>query len=103
MIHSPARAQAVERFRPDPGRLYDLAWVSRLAGVSRHSVLVYCRWGLVRPVANPEEHGWYFNSEAIATVRHVEYLRVHEGVNLAGIRLILRLVEEYGHKFPSRW
>ena len=22
---------------------------------------------------------------------------------MAGIRLILRLVEEFGHKFPSRW
>ena len=48
----------------------------------------------MRPAANPEEHGWYFNSEAIATVRQVEYLRVHAGVNLPSIRLILRLVED---------
>jgi len=34
---------AVERFRPDPNRLYDVEWTARLAGVSRHSVLVYCR------------------------------------------------------------
>ena len=103
MIHSPVRTQAVERFRPDPDRLYDLEWASRLAGAPRHSVLVYCRWGLVRPAANPEMHGWYFNSQAIETIRQIEYLRVQQGVNLPGIRLIFRLVEELGTRLPPGW
>jgi hypothetical protein len=58
MTHSAVRAQVVERFQPDPARLYDLEWTSRLAGVPRHSVLVYCRRGLVRPATDPERHGW---------------------------------------------
>lgn len=59
------RPQAVERFRPDPGRLYDVDMTARLAGVPRHSVLVYCRWGFVHPATDPEYEGWYFDSEAI--------------------------------------
>ena len=42
----------MERFRPDPGRLYDVDMTARLAGVPRHSVLVYCRWGFVHPATD---------------------------------------------------
>ena len=59
------RTHAVERFRPDPGRLYDVDMTARLAGVPRRSVLVYCRWGFVAPETNPELVGWHFSTDAI--------------------------------------
>ena len=92
---------AVERFRPDPNRLYDVAMTARLAGVPRRVVLVYCRWGLVRPSTNPEIEGWYFNSETISAIRRIEYFRVHQGVNLPGIRIITQLLEELERNMPS--
>jgi len=98
-----ARTHFVERFRPDPHRLYDVDATARLAGVPRHSVLVYCRWGFVRPATDPQHEGWYFSSEAIGVIRWAEYLRVSRGVNLAGIRVIFQLVEELGHKRPVIW
>ena len=54
MNDSFTRPRTVERFRPDPGRLYDVDMTARLAGVPRHSVLVYCRWGFVHPATDPE-------------------------------------------------
>ena len=97
------RPQAVERFRPDPSRLYDVDMTARLAGMTRHSVLVYCRWGLVRPATNPEYEGWYFDSDAIGAIRWAEYLRVSRGVNLPGVRVIFQLVEDLGRRHSLNW
>ena len=93
---------AVERFRPDLGRLYDVDMTARLAGVARRSVLVYCRWGFVAPATNPELAGWHFSAETIDAIRQIEHLRVQQGVNLPGIRIILGLLAEFGRQFPSR-
>lgn len=96
------RPQTVERFRPEPGRLYDVDMTARLAGVPRRSVLVYCRWGFVHPATNPEDDGWYFDSNAISAIRWAEHLHVSRGVNLPGVRVIFQLVEELGCR-PPRW
>ena len=103
MNDSFTRRQTVERFRPDPGRLYDVDMTARLASVPRHSVLVYCRWGFVHPATDPESEGWYFDSDAISAIRWVEYLRASRGVNLPGVRVIFQLVEEVGRKRPVDW
>jgi hypothetical protein len=97
------RPQTVVRFRPDPGRLYDVDMTDRLAGVPRHSVLVYCRWGFVRPAKDPEYEGWYFDSDAIRAIRWAEYMRVSRGVNLPGVRVIFQLVEEVRRKPLISW
>lgn len=97
------QVQAIERFRPDPDRLYDVDMTARLAGVPRRSVLVYCRWGLVHPTTSPEVQGWYFSSEAIGAIRRAEYLRVNRGVNLPGLRVIFELAEEVECELPIYW
>jgi DNA-binding transcriptional MerR regulator len=89
------QSQAIERFRPDPDRLYDVDMSARLAGVPRRSVLIYCRWGLVRPTARPEVQGWYFSTDAIGAIRRAEYLRANRGVNLPGLRVIFELMHEF--------
>lgn len=76
---------------------------ARPAGVPRHSVLVYCRWGFVHPATNPEYEGWYFDSDAIGAIRWAEYLRASCGVNLPGVRVIFQLVDQLGHKRPGNW
>ena len=94
MNDSFVQVQALQRFRPDPGRLYDVDTTARLAGVPRRWVLVYCRWGVVRPTTNPEVQGWYFSSDAISAIRRAEYWRANRGVNLPGLRVIFELVEK---------
>jgi DNA-binding transcriptional MerR regulator len=97
------RTQFVEQFRPDPQRLYDVDTSARLAGVPRRAVLVYCRWGFVHPVTNPEVEARYFDSDAISAIQWAEYLRVSRGVNLPGVRVIFQMVEEVGRKRPVNW
>ena len=103
MNDSFTRPQTVERFRPDPGRLYDVEMTARLAGVARHSLLVYFRWGFVHPATDPQQEGWYFDTDAIGAIRWAEYLRVSRGVNMPGVRVIFQLVEELGRKPPRDW
>ena len=100
MNHSMIPFQAIERFQPDPYQIYDVDMTARLAGVPRRSVLVYCRWGLVRPATNPEVQGWYFSSHAIGAIRRAEYLRAIRGVNLPGLRVIFELVETQERELP---
>jgi DNA-binding transcriptional MerR regulator len=79
-------------FEPDPQASYSLETVARLAQVSRYQVALYCKYGLVTPL-DPEDH-WVFDAAAIRTVRRLEDLRERYGVNLAGTRLLMQLLQE---------
>jgi DNA-binding transcriptional MerR regulator len=65
--------------------------VAEITRTSRHLIVVYCRHGLIRPVANPEESGWVFDEEVIHRLRHIESLRAQFGMNLEGVRMFLEL------------
>lgn len=65
--------------------------VAEITRTSRHLIVVYCRHGLIRPVANPDESGWIFDEEVIHRLRRIESLRTQYGMNLAGVRLMLEL------------
>ena len=84
----------IELHEPQPGVLYNLEGVVHLTGVSRRSVLLYCKAGLVRATEDPEIGALAFDDEAIYTIRRVEYLRAERGINLDGIRMIFDLWRE---------
>ncbi|MGZ8900948.1 MAG: chaperone modulator CbpM [Limisphaerales bacterium] len=84
----------IELHDPQPGVLYNLEGVVHLTGVSRRSILLYCKSGLVRAMEDPEIGALAFDDEAIYTIRRVEYLRAHRGINLDGIRMIFDLLRE---------
>jgi DNA-binding transcriptional MerR regulator len=65
--------------------------VAEITRTSRHLIVVYCRHGLIRPVANPEESGWVFDEEVIHRLRRIESLRTQFGMNLDGVRMFLEL------------
>ena len=85
---------AIELFQPDPNVLYSLDATAHLAGVSRRSLLVYCRAGLVRPVFQPPYGIMVFTEETIYTVRRVEHLRVVHGIDVTWIKTLFDLIEE---------
>ena len=85
--------QSLQTFDPEPGVQYNLEGAAHLTGVSRHSIQVYCKSGLVRP-CNDEAEGMAFDEEAIYAIRRIEYLRGAHGINLAGIRMIFELMQE---------
>ncbi len=92
----PKRAEclSIEVFLPKPNILYSLDAAAHLAGVSRRSILVYCRAGLVHPVIQPPEEVLEFSEEAIRTVRQVEYMRTVQGFDLVWIKTIFDLLDE---------
>jgi len=79
---------------PGPGVFYSLDAVVHLTGVSRRSILVYCKSGLVRASGDPHQGEFSFDDEAIYRIRRVEDLRLVHGINLAGIRMIFDLMNE---------
>lgn len=90
----PAPPRALQRFEPDPRTAYTIETTAYLAGVPRHTILLYCKYELVSPVVDPACGGYFFNDEAIRVLRRVDYLHTTCGVNIAGIKMILDLTHK---------
>ncbi len=73
---------------------YSIEIAAYLGRVSRRSVALYCKHGLITPISNPEQSGWYFDEEAIRTIRQIEWMREDFGMNLAGLKVLLGLMRE---------
>ena len=74
--------------------IYSIEMVVQITQTPRHQIAVYCRHGLIAPVTAPEREGWWFDDEAIRTLRRIERLRVDYGMNLAGLRVVSELFRE---------
>ena len=85
---------ALELFQPKPNVLYSLEAAAHLAGVSRRSILIYCRAGLVQPVLQPPYGVMAFTEEAIRAVRRIRQLQAVRGFDLASIRTMFDLLDE---------
>lgn len=77
-----------------PGISYSLDAAAHLTGISRRSILLYCKSGLVKPISDPEFDALTFDEQAIYMLRKIEFLRTAHGVNLAGIKIIFDLMHE---------
>jgi DNA-binding transcriptional MerR regulator len=85
---------SVEVFQAHPDVLYSLDAAAHLAGVTRRSVLIYCRAGLVRPAFQPPYGMMVFTEEAIHALRRIEYMRAVHGVGVAWIKAMFDLLDE---------
>ena len=87
-------ALSLELFQPTPDVLYSLDVAEHLSGVSRHSILVYCNAGLVRPVLQPPHGIMAFTEEAIYAIRRIEYYRNLGQSDLSRLKLVFDLLDE---------
>lgn len=85
---------SLELFQPHPNLLYSLDAAAHLAGVSRRSILIYCRAGLVRPVFQPPYGVMLFPEEAIYTVRRIEDVRTAHRSDIAWVKSMFDLLDE---------
>lgn len=85
---------AVQRFEPETDVVYTIEAAGHIAHTPRRTILMYYKMGLISPVSDPVREGYYFDAEAVRTLRRIEFLRSDCGVNLAGIKMILRLLDE---------
>jgi DNA-binding transcriptional MerR regulator len=72
---------------------YSLEQVVKVTGVSRALLVAYCESGVL-PLSPEELAEREFGDDLIQTIRRVEFLRQHHGINLTGIRIIGELTRE---------
>lgn len=94
MVTERTSVQAIELFEPDAQAVYSIEAAAHLAQVPRHTILVYCKHGLVAPMGDPSSGGYYFSAETIRALRRIESLRATCGNDFAGMRIILELLNE---------
>jgi DNA-binding transcriptional MerR regulator len=87
-------ARAIDLFQPNPNILYSLDAAVHLTGVSRRSILTYCRLGLVQPVFQPPYGIMAFTEETIHVVQRIEHMQAVDGVSLAWIKTMFALLDE---------
>jgi DNA-binding transcriptional MerR regulator len=87
---------AVQIFEPERNALYTIDDAGQIAHTPPRRILIYYKHGLISPATDPRE-GYYFDGEAIRTLRRIEFLRCDCGVNLTGIKMILQLINEVEH------
>jgi MerR HTH family regulatory protein len=85
---------AIQLFQPDPDTVYTIETAAQLAQMSHRMILVYCKQGLISPVAELRKHGYYFNGDTVRSLRRIQSLRTVDGLNLAGIKIIFNLSNE---------
>jgi len=85
--------QALRIFEPDPDAVYNIEFTERLTQIPRRTIAVYVKHRLVSPLVE-QGGGMFFDEEAIRMLRRIEQLRISYGVNLPGIKMILRLLDE---------
>ncbi len=70
---------------------YTLERTAEITSVPRRTILLYSRHRLIRSVREGSPH---FDDDALQRLRRIEDLRRQYRVNLAGLKLILGLLEE---------
>ena len=84
-------SREIQLFEPPADALYTIEATSRIVDVPRRTILVYCKYRLLSPARTTADHGYYFNGNAVRTLRRIEALRTVCGDDLAGIKIILDL------------
>ena len=91
MAMVPVKSWEIQLFEPPEDAIYTIEATSRLVNVSRRRILVYCKHHLVSPANGTADHGYYFDRDAIHTLRRIETLRTLCDKDFAGIKIILDL------------
>jgi DNA-binding transcriptional MerR regulator len=86
--------RALQRYEPPSAAVYTIESAAHLAQVPRRMVLVYCKHGLVSPAEAEASIGYRFDGAAIRSLRRMEELRTRDGINLAGLKMVLSLMGE---------
>ena len=85
------RSREIQLFEPPADAFYTIEATSRIVDVPRRRILVYCKYHLLSPATNTTSHGYYFDRDAIRSLRRIEALRTVCGDDFVGIKMILDL------------
>src|SRR6266851_6910807 len=88
--HTELTSREIQLFEPPADTLYTIETTSQIVDVPRRTILIYCKHHLLCPATSMAD-GYYFNGNAIQTLRRIETLRTVCGDDFAGIKIILDL------------
>jgi hypothetical protein len=91
-VPSGRASLALELFNPPADALYDIDMAARLSDLPRHTILVCCKYRLVRPMADSSDRGYQFTGKTIHALRRVAALREICGNDFLGMKIILELM-----------
>lgn len=79
-----------------PPALHPLEEVARLTGLTRRTVALFCRAGVVAPAGGGagQNTAWLFDDDALRLLRLLARLHHRHGLDPAGLRLIGPLLAE---------
>jgi len=95
-MNSSVHSLEIQLFQPDPAMLYSIDAAAALLGLSRRMIALCCKHALIETITDPASGVWFFDEEALRTLRRVEALHDFCGGNLDAVRMILALQDEVG-------
>src|SRR5437588_9518934 len=90
----PIQSRWLQLFDPPADAVYSIEAAAKLAGVSRRTILVYCKHHLLSPLLDTGGEGYSFDGDGVRSLRRIEALRTVCGDDFTGIRIILDLTRE---------
>ncbi len=81
-------------YEPDPDATYTLEMVATETGISIQVILQYQEHGLIAPVPTAPPGQAHYDDEALRTLQRIEHLRATCNPNLAGLKLMIELMDE---------
>ena len=90
----PSDSRWLQLFQPPPDAVFTIEGTAHLADVSRRTILVYCKHGLISPAGRTADSGYCFDGDTIRALRRINALRGVCGDDLSGIKIILDLMNE---------
>ena len=84
-------SREIQLFEPPADALYTIEATSRIVDVPRRTIAVYCKYHLLAPAQDTTDYGYYFDGDAIRTLRRIEALRAVCDDDFVGIKIILDL------------
>ena len=79
--------------RPNPIEVYELETAARLVRLPAARIRRYVRVGLIRPT-RLDGRTAFFGEDELARLRRIRRLVEDMGLNMAGVEIVLRLVDE---------
>jgi MerR family transcriptional regulator/heat shock protein HspR len=80
--------------------LYVISVAAQLVGVHPQTLRVYEREGLVEPYRTPKNQRLYSEND-IKLIQAIHFLNHDQGVNLAGIKMILAMLDTEGKSIQA--
>lgn len=83
-----------EVYDPSGKSFYSIEEASQIVNVTRRTIAIYYKHGLISPYIDPENEIWWFDEEAILRLKRIEQLRSVYNLNLQTLKLIVQLMNE---------